>query len=157
MIYDYSVTNDKGVFSMESFDREQYLEQLRVYYSGDRDSLEQFLLDMGDSLDCYLEEYPNASAEEIYQRFGHPEEFRAAYEAGKQECRLHRKDILKRIRNTVLLVVGVLFLVCVLYYGYHEINDALGNDTLDFHIARPDYTFSPTVEPQSTSAIHTEY
>lgn len=41
---------------MDSFDREQYLQQLREYYSGDRDRIDQFLEDMSDSLDCYLKE-----------------------------------------------------------------------------------------------------
>lgn len=39
---------------MDSFDREQYLQQLREYYSGDRDRIDQFLEDMSDSLWSYV-------------------------------------------------------------------------------------------------------
>lgn len=34
---------------MNSFNREQYLKQLRMYYSGDRNDTEQFLEEMSDS------------------------------------------------------------------------------------------------------------
>lgn len=43
---------------MDSFDREQYLKELRMYYSGDRDDIEKFLEEMSESLDCYLEANP---------------------------------------------------------------------------------------------------
>ena len=50
---------------MNSFNREQYLKQLRMYYSGDRNDTEQFLEEMSDSLDCYLKEHPSATTVEI--------------------------------------------------------------------------------------------
>ena len=54
---------------MNSFNREQYLKQLRMYYSGDRNDTEQFLEEMSDSLDCYLKEHPSATAAEIFSSF----------------------------------------------------------------------------------------
>lgn len=70
---------------MDSFDREQYLQQLREYYSGDRDRIDQFLEDMSDSLDCYLKEHPAADASEIYARFGDPEELKKQQELVRSE------------------------------------------------------------------------
>lgn len=76
---------------MDSFDREQYLQQLREYYSGDRDRIDQFLEDMSDSLDCYLKEHPAADAPEIYARFGDPEELKKQQELVRSESHAQRK------------------------------------------------------------------
>ena len=78
---------------MDSFDREQYLQQLREYYSGDRDRIDQFLEDMSDSLDCYLKEHPAADASEIYARFGDPEELKKQQELVRSESHTQRKKI----------------------------------------------------------------
>ena len=56
---------------MDSFDREHYLKELRMYYSGDRDDIEKFLEEMSESLDCYLEANPSATTAEIFKHFGH--------------------------------------------------------------------------------------
>lgn len=67
---------------MDSFDREQYLQQLREYYSGDRDRIDQFLEDMSDSLDCYLKEHPAADA----QRSMHVSEIQRSLRSNRSWC-----------------------------------------------------------------------
>jgi hypothetical protein len=146
---------------MESFDRELYLKQLEMYYSGDSDCLEQFLLDMSDSLDCYLEEHPAAAAEDIYHHFGHPEELRAEYEAAKQQCQLHQKQNTKRkvflLCFVASLAAGILCLAGVLYYVKNHTGDVVGTANNSLYISAPDETLSPTETPQCTSKNHTEY
>lgn len=67
---------------MDSFDREQYLQQLREYYSGDRDRIDQFLEDMSDSLDCYLKE-PRLR---MHQRSMHVSEIQRNLRSSRSWC-----------------------------------------------------------------------
>lgn len=96
---------------MDSFDREQYLQQLREYYSGDRDRIDQFLEDMSDSLDCYLKEHPAADASEIYARFGDPEELKKQQELMRSESHAQRK------RNVIRIAVAAICAVSILALG----------------------------------------
>jgi hypothetical protein len=161
LIYDGIVTKDEEVFSMESFDRELYLEQLRMYYSGDRDSLEQFIMDMTDSLDCYLEEHPTASTKDIYQHFAHPEELRAECETVRQQRRWHRRRNRQYQLSHFCLVFFVLIiafcLTGILYYGYQQYADAMGKANYSFYHSTPNQTVVPAETPQITPITHTDY
>ena len=96
---------------MNSFNREQYLKQLRMYYSGDRNDTEQFLEEMSDSLDCYLKEHPSATTVEIFHHFGHPKELEEQYEeAVAAQHREHKKQFFK----TVIIAI---FAACLLILG----------------------------------------
>lgn len=96
---------------MNSFNREQYLKQLRMYYSGDRNDTEQFLEEMSDSLDCYLKEHPSATTVEIFHHFGHPKELEEQYEeAVAAQHREHKKKFFK----TVIIAI---FAACLLIMG----------------------------------------
>lgn len=96
---------------MNSFNREQYLKQLRIYYSGDRNDTEQFLEEMSDSLDCYLKEHPSATTVEIFHHFGHPKELEEQYEeAVAAQHREHKKQFSK----TVIIAI---FAACLLILG----------------------------------------
>lgn len=96
---------------MNSFNREQYLKQLRMYYSGDRNDTEQFLEEMSDSLDCYLKEHPSATTAEIFHHFGHPKELEEQYEeAVAAQHREHKKQFSK----TVIIAI---FATCLLILG----------------------------------------
>ncbi len=96
---------------MNSFNREQYLKQLRMYYSGDRNDTEQFLEEMSDSLDCYLKEHPSATTAEIFHHFGHPKELEEQYEeAVAAQHREHKKQFSK----TVIIAI---FAACLLILG----------------------------------------
>ena len=96
---------------MNSFNREQYLKQLRMYYSGDRNDTEQFLEEMSDSLDCYLKEHPSATTMEIFHHFGHPKELEEQYEeAVAAQHREHKKKFFK----TVIIAI---FAACLLILG----------------------------------------
>ena len=96
---------------MNSFNREQYLKQLRMYYSGDRNDTEQFLEEMSDSLDCYLKEHPSATTVEIFHHFGHPKELEEQYEeAVAAQHREHKKKFFK----TVIIAI---FAACLLILG----------------------------------------
>ena len=96
---------------MNSFNREQYLKQLRMYYSGDRNDTEQFLEEMSDSLDCYLKEHPSATTAEIFHHFGHPKELEEQYEeAVAAQHREHKKHFSK----TVIIAI---FAACLLILG----------------------------------------
>ena len=96
---------------MNSFNREQYLKQLRMYYSGDRNDTEQFLEEMSDSLDCYLKEHPSATTVEIFHHFGHPKELEELYEeAVAAQHREHKKQFSK----TVIIAI---FAACLLILG----------------------------------------
>lgn len=96
---------------MNSFNREQYLKQLRMYYSGDRNDTEQFLEEMSDSLDCYLKEHPSATTVEIFHHFGHPKELEEQYEeAVAAQHREHKKQFSK----TVIIAI---FAACLLIWG----------------------------------------
>ena len=70
---------------MDSFDREQYLQQLREYYSGDRDRIDQFLEDMSDSLDCYLKEHPDAELEAAFSVPDSVDEYAVPVKKGETE------------------------------------------------------------------------
>lgn len=96
---------------MNSFNREQYLKQLRMYYSGDRNDTEQFLEEMSDSLDCYLKEHPSATTMEIFHHFGHPKELEEQYE---EAVAVQHKEHKKKFFKTVIIAI---FAACLLILG----------------------------------------
>ncbi|MBS4817222.1 MAG: hypothetical protein KH026_11615 [Clostridium sp.] len=96
---------------MNSFNREQYLKQLRMYYSGDRNDTEQFLEEMSDSLDCYLKEHPSATTMEIFHHFGHPKELEEQYE---EAVAAQHKEHKKKFFKTVIIAI---FAACLLILG----------------------------------------
>lgn len=111
---------------MDSFDREQYLQQLREYYSGDRDRIDQFLEDMSDSLDCYLKEHPAADASEIYARFGDPEELKKQQELVRSESHAQRKRNVIRIAVAAICAVSILALGIFVRLGWEQIINSKG-------------------------------
>lgn len=96
---------------MNAFNREQYLKQLRMYYSGDRNDTEQFLEEMSDSLDCYLKEHPSATTMEIFHHFGHPKELEEQYE---EAVAAQHKEHKKKFFKTVIIAI---FAACLLILG----------------------------------------
>mgnify|MGYP000914956296 FL=1 len=96
---------------MNAFNREQYLKQLRMYYSGDRNDTEQFLEEMSDSLDCYLKEHPSATTVEIFHHFGHPKELEEQYE---EAVAAQHKEHKKQFSKTVIIAI---FAACLLILG----------------------------------------
>lgn len=96
---------------MNSFNREQYLKQLRMYYPGDRNDTEQFLEEMSDSLDCYLKEHPSATTMEIFHHFGHPKELEEQYE---EAVAAQHKEHKKKFFKTVIIAI---FAACLLILG----------------------------------------
>lgn len=129
---------------MNSFNREQYLKQLRMYYSGDRNDTEQFLEEMSDSLDCYLKEHPSATTAEIFHHFGHPKELEEQYEeAVSAQHREHKKQFFK----TVIIAI---FAACLLILGafiLHSceiLNEVNGHAVESLHI-------ETTPSPQAAS------
>lgn len=141
---------------MKSFDPEQYLEQLRKYYSGDRENLDQFLQDMNDSLNCYLQEHPNAEREEIYQHFGHPDELRENYEATRQEQKLKKRKRAKLLLIAALVLAAVLGLGSSICWGYQQIIDANGHDEIKLYISPENETLPPIETPSVTPVFYYE-
>lgn len=142
---------------MNAFDREQYLKQLRMYYSGDRESTEQFLEDMSDSLDCYLMEHPSASAIEIFAHFGHPRELMDNYEDALQKQYAKRKKYCFRI---VAILICSLFVIAVgifLVYGHRQLTEVNGHGEIKletYTIDTTDAPKDPLSAPTSESFIH---
>ena len=142
---------------MNAFDREQYLKQLRMYYSGDRESTEQFLEDMSDSLDCYLMEHPSASAIEIFAHFGHPRELMDNYENALQKQYAKRKKYCFRI---VAILICSLFVIAVgifLVYGHRQLTEVNGHGEIKletYTIDTTDAPKDPLSAPTSESFIH---
>lgn len=112
---------------MNSFDREEYLEQLRMYYSGDRDDTEQFLEDMRDSLDCYLKDHPSATPAEIFQYFGHPKELQEQYENAIIRRQSKRKQIFSRILIVLICAVCLMALGAFIIHSRHVLNEVNGH------------------------------
>lgn len=112
---------------MNSFDREEYLEQLRMYYSGDRDDTEQFLEDMRDSLDCYLKDHPSATPAEIFQYFGHPKELQEQYEDAIIRRQSKRKQIFSRILIILICAVSFMALGAFIIHSRHVLNEVNGH------------------------------
>lgn len=112
---------------MNSFDREEYLEQLRMYYSGDRDDTEQFLEDMRDSLDCYLKDHPSATPAEIFQYFGHPKELQEQYEDAIIRRQSKRKQIFSRILIILICAVCFMALGAFIIHSRHVLNEVNGH------------------------------
>lgn len=134
---------------MNSFDREKYLEQLRMYYSGDRDDTEQFLEDMRDSLDCYLKDHPSATPAEIFQYFGHPKELQEQYEDAIIRRQSKRKQIFSRILIILICAVCFMALGAFIIHSRHVLNEVNGHADVileedDFNIpGSSDVTSSP--------------
>lgn len=135
---------------MDSFNREQYLQQLREYYSGDRDRIDQFLEDMSDSLDCYLKEHPAADASEIYARFGDPEELKKQQELARSESHAQRKRNVIRIAVAAICAVSILALGMFFHFGHDRISDSKGHATIEIQ----DNSDSTIEAPSSTPVFY---
>lgn len=139
---------------MNSFDREQYLKQLRMYYSGDRDDTEQFLEDMSDSLDCYLEEHPSATVAEIFQHFGHPKELEEQYEEAILMQRSRKKQHFKKILIILVFSVCLWVLGAFIVRTHHLITEVNGHANIILEESDPDTSYSPDVSPSPNSGFH---
>lgn len=128
---------------MDSFDREQYLKELRMYYSGDRDDIEKILEEMSESLDCYLEANPSATTAEIFKHFGHPRELQEQYERSLwlQHHQKGRTGIKTAI--VIVCVVCLLFLVNFLIYSYNQFREANGHAEVILEESPVDSTITP--------------
>lgn len=135
---------------MDSFDREQYLQQLREYYSGDRDRIDQFLEDMSDSLDCYLKEHPAADAPEIYARFGDPEELKKQQDLVRSESHAQRKRNVIRIAVAAICAVSILALVIFVRLGLRQLSDTKGHAEIELQ----DNSDSTIETPSSTPVFY---
>lgn len=139
---------------MNSFDREQYLKQLRMYYAGDRDDIEQFLEDMSDSLDCYLKDYPSATVAEIFRHFGHPKELQEQYEEAVYKQHSRRKKHFKRwliilICMTCLGSLGAFFM-----RAHHLLKEVNGHANIILEESDPDSSAIPTKSPSPGPGFH---
>lgn len=138
---------------MDSFDREQYLQQLREYYSGDRDRIDQFLEDMSDSLDCYLKEHPAADASEIYARFGDPEELKKQQELVRSESHTQRKRNVIRIAVAAICAVSILALGIFVRPGWEQIINSKGYTVLEEQESEEDQPLPDPIETPSSTPV----
>lgn len=138
---------------MNSFDREQYLKQLRMYYAGDRDDIEQFLEDMSDSLDCYLKDYPSATVAEIFRHFGHPKELQEQYEEAVYKQHSRRKKLLLRILTVLVCTACILIFGAFVIHSHNVFIEVHGHANIFLEEADPDNTIAPTT-PSSNSFFH---
>ncbi len=117
---------------MDSFDREQYLKELRMYYSGDRDDIEKFLEEVSESLDCYLEANPSATTAEIFKHFGHPRELQRQYEQAIWKHYQKRKQDRIRIAIVMACIISVTILGFFIFYksGFFIEANGYGVETL---------------------------
>lgn len=138
---------------MNSFDREQYLKQLRMYYSGDRDDTEQFLEDMSDSLDCYLEEHPSATVAEIFQHFGHPKELEEQYEEAILMQRSRKKRFFTKILISMIFISCILVLGAFIIHGHHIITEVNGHANIILEEETP----SNSGPPVNTSSPNPQF
>lgn len=142
---------------MNAFNREQYLKQLRMYYSGDRESTEQFLEDMSDSLDCYLMEHPSASAIEIFAHFGHPRELMDNYEDALQKQYAKRKKYCFRIAAILICSLFVIAVGIFLAYGHRQLTEVNGHGEIKLETYTIDTTDAPNISsdtPSSNPYVH---
>lgn len=137
---------------MNAFDREQYLKQLRMYYSGDRESTEQFLEDMSDSLDCYLMEHPSASAIEIFAHFGHPRELMDNYEDALQKQYAKRKKYCFRIAAILICSLFVIAVGIFLVYGHRQLTEVNGHGEIKLETYTIDTTDAPNISSDTPSS-----
>lgn len=139
---------------MNSFNREQYLKQLRMYYSGDRNDMEQFLEDMSDSLDCYLEEHPSATPAEIFQHFGHPKELEEQYEKAVSK----RRSKLKRILSKLMIILICLACISALIAFFIHSRDFIAEVNGHADVILKEYnTSSDTPMPIGSPSPKTEF
>lgn len=139
---------------MNSFDREEYLEQLRMYYSGDRDDTEQFLEDMRDSLDCYLKDHPSATSAEIFQYFGHPKELQEQYEDAVIRHQSKRKQIFSRILIILICAVCFMALGAFIIHTRHLLTEVNGHADVILEEDPPDIPNTPVASPSPDSVFH---
>ena len=133
---------------MNSFNREQYLKQLRMYYSGDRNDTEQFLEEMSDSLDCYLKEHPSATTAEIFQHFGHPKELEEQYEEAVAAQHLEHK---KQFFKTVIIAI---FAACLLILGAFILHSCEMLNEEEAKDAKPDNYSRTKNVPSDEPRVH---
>lgn len=138
---------------MNSFDREQYLKQLRMYYSGDRDDTEQFLEDMSDSLDCYLEEHPSATVAEIFQHFGHPKELEEQYEEAILMQRSRKKRFFTKILISMIFISCILVLGAFIIHSHNVMVEVNGHANIILKEEAPSSLSTPDITPSPNEAF----
>lgn len=132
---------------LETFNREQFLKLWQRYYSGDRKNRERFLQDMEDSLDCYLEDHPEAAWEEVCQRFGSPEELRQEYELMRAQRRRALKICASGALIAVFFVIGVAVFGWFANCAYNQVLDGTGKATVDTYIYNENEASLPAATP----------
>lgn len=130
---------------MAVFNKDQYLEQLQMYYSGEEQDREQFLHDMEDSLDCYLAEHTDASEDEIYQLLGHPDELRQEYQQKQDQIKANRKERTKKSMIAAFLIAAIIALGCFTHYAYTQIYDSSGEGKISTRISDENETALPAM------------
>ena len=130
---------------MATFNKDQYLEQLQMYYSGEEQYREQFLHDMEDSLDCYLANHPDAAEDDIYQLLGHPDELRQEYQKKQDQMRLNRKEHTRKTLIAAFLIVAIIALGCFTHLAYEQVVDGSGTGEISTYISDEDGTPPPAV------------
>lgn len=139
---------------MNSFNREQYLKQLRMYYSGDRNDMEQFLEDMSDSLDCYLEEHPSATPAEIFQHFGHPKELEEQYEKAVSKRLSKLKRILSKLMIILICLACITALVSFIIYFQKTFVEINGHADVILKEEPPKITDIPIASPTPETELY---
>lgn len=139
---------------MNSFNREQYLKQLRMYYSGDRNNVEQFLEDMSDSLDCYLEEHPSATPVEIFQHFGHPKELEEQYEEAVYNQHSRRKKYFRKLLIILICVTCLGSLGIFFMRAHHLLNEVNGHADIILEESDSDSSAIPAKSPSPDPGFH---
>ena len=139
---------------MNSFNREQYLKQLRMYYSGDRDDTEQFLEDMSDSLDCYLEEHPSATVAEIFQHFGHPKELEEQYEEAILMQRSRKKQLLLKTLIIIICTVSILILGAFIIHSHQIMTEVNGHAKIILEDSSSEDNINPHDSPTSKHVFY---
>lgn len=133
---------------MAAFNKDQYLEQLQTYYSGEEQYQEQFLHDMEDSLDCYLANHPDASEDEIYQIMGHPDELRQKYQQKQDQIKTERKERNKKSMIAAFLIIAVIALGYFSHIAYKQIVDGFGRAEISTYISDENETALPAMTNQ---------
>lgn len=130
---------------MATFNKNQYLEQLQMYYSGEEQDREQFLHDMEDSMDCYLADHPDAAEDEIYQLLGHPDELRQEYQQKQEQMQINRREHTRKALIAAFLTAALITLGCFTHHAYQQIVDGSGEGKISTYIGEEDKTPPPVM------------
>lgn len=130
---------------MTAFNKDQYLEQLQMYYSGEEQDREQFLHDMEDSLDCYLSEHPDAAEDEIYQLLGHPDELRQEFQQKQDQMQITRREHTRKSLIAAFLIAAIITLGCFTHLAYKQIVDSSGEGKISTYTSDIDATAVPAI------------